>query len=643
MDVIDQINQSIERNRQSLLKLEDMLRAAKESQVQKMDLELQPESESIPSVQDIPVTTTATELRKAGTIPTGTQQAIQPSQSKNMITDGATPSERDPFTELATQKPTYPKLPDPSPKRPFFYRATWRIYIPNDMESPVKGLIDGLSEIWAVLKSVDDKFIIYPWKQSNHGRYKALSGPSKLPSTKEGINRYFPDAYFRPHPGPMYLNLYLGSTISFEDLNKETQFFFGIKQNRSRVAFWHNELQFENTVEIGWLYRSTPGMSSQTIQKQLFAHTGILTALRWKIIAQPAVKGELKKEQQIRALHISVRSKDENLAKAKFTKLIFARHRRLHFIGGSPMRLIPLARHLSARNQSKCQYYIGCQGNFLAQIEASEIFTILDIDSKAVGLNGRTLRELILEIPLRENPTTQAFLSADRTYNKSTVKLFFYTKNKSECHSRVATLLSYLIFTNPTLDKGIRQCFSADANERAKGVKWDPVQKEVITVDDEIFESYALDLEVDDDPDNPNDKVQQVMLEFAAAAGKPTKVQEGDAASLFSQSTIRSKQKTKGNESSTDSDDTPKTINRATPTAQTEALSSLSDGVPDQLKAHLDKMATALIQLTSLVPLTPENQVALENIRATFPPSQSAGCSSEVSGPGPSGPGALPR
>jgi hypothetical protein len=185
-DVIDQINQSIERNRQSLFKLEDMLRAAKEAQVQTMDLELQLESVSIPSIQDIPVTTMTTELCKAGTIQTGTQRANQLNQSKHTITDGVTPSERDPFTELATQKPAYPKLLDPSPKRPFFYRATWRIYIPNDMESPVKGLVDGLSEIWAVLKSVDDKFIIYPWKQSNHGRYKALSGPPNFLARKKG-------------------------------------------------------------------------------------------------------------------------------------------------------------------------------------------------------------------------------------------------------------------------------------------------------------------------------------------------------------------------------------------------------------------------------------------------------------------------
>jgi hypothetical protein len=324
-------------------------------------------------------------------IETNVETDSQPAQRASASASSTT---RDPLTELTMQKPVYPKLPEPSPKRPYFYRATWRIQIPNDMDSPVQGLVDGISEIWNVLKGIDDKLILYPWRQTNHGRYKALSGPSKIPNTKEGINRYFPDAYFRPHPGPMYLNLYLGSTFSFEDLSKETQFFFGVKQNRNRVAFWHNELQFENIVEIGWLYRSTPGMSSKTIQQQLFAHTGIHTAFRWRIISQP-VKGELKKEIQIKALHISVRREDENLAKAKFTKLIFARHRKSHFIGGSPMRLIPLSRHLSVRNQAKCVYYTSCQRSFLSEIEASEIFTILDIDSKAIGPNGRTLREVV--------------------------------------------------------------------------------------------------------------------------------------------------------------------------------------------------------------------------------------------------------
>jgi hypothetical protein len=68
-------------------------------------------------------------------------------------------------------------------------------------------------------------------------------GPSKLPNTKEGINWYIPDVYYHPHLGPTYLNFYLGLTMSFKDLSKETQFFFGIKQNQTQIAFWHNKLQ----------------------------------------------------------------------------------------------------------------------------------------------------------------------------------------------------------------------------------------------------------------------------------------------------------------------------------------------------------------------------------------------------------------
>lgn len=97
-------------------------------------------------------------------------------------------TQTDPVTVLAQKRPVYPKLPDPSPRRPFVQRTSWRIDISNKMESPQQGLIDAISEIWSILKDADDKLIIYPWRLRNHGQYKALSGPSKLPSTKDGIN-----------------------------------------------------------------------------------------------------------------------------------------------------------------------------------------------------------------------------------------------------------------------------------------------------------------------------------------------------------------------------------------------------------------------------------------------------------------------
>jgi hypothetical protein len=540
--------------------------------------------------------------------------------------------------------------------------VTWRIHIPDKAESPEKGFLDGITEVWSVLKGADEKFIVYPWRQRNHGKYKALSSPKKLPETKEGINRYFPDAYFRPQAGSMYLHAYIGTTLSEEEFGKKIHPFFGATRNRQRVGFWKNHLQFEDTTEIGWLFRSTPGMTPKIIQEELFRHTGIHAAARWKMISTDT-KGPVPAELQVKAIHLSVRREDANLAKAKFTKLIFARHRRSHFIGGSPMRLIPISRDLSPRNQLKCIHYISKQSVFLAQLESEECLDILHIDTPVLGLKGRTLRELIVEIPLRNNPHKQAFLSADRAFNKASAKLFFNRENKQECKRRKTTLLPYLIFTNPGLEQGIRACFSGVANERAKGVKWDPVAKEVVTVDDEIFNGFD-DWESDED-DQQSDAVKKFMIDLAALSGislsrylednaKEAKVQDIDAASMFSKSTIRSKPNASQSNASSaqddsdaedaEDDDTPVTINRSTPTSNTADVSSLTEGqLSQEIKHQVDQAVSKIISsITQSIPNTPENQVALENIRALYL-SQSAGRSSDVSDPGAAGPGASLR
>jgi hypothetical protein len=300
---------------------------------------------------------------------------------------------------------------------------------------------------------------------------------------------------------------------------------------------------------------------------------------------------------------------------------------------------------------------------FLAQLDSVECLDILHIDTPVLGLKGRTLRELILEIPLCNNSSKQAYISADRAFNKATAKLFFNRENKQECKSRRTTLLPYLIFTNPGLEQGIRSCFSGAANERAKGVKWDPGAKEVVTVDDEIFNGFD-DWESDED-DKQSDAVKKFMIDLAAVSGislgqyledkaREAKVQEVDAASIFSKSTIRSKQNTTQSNSSSvqdesdadeaEDDDTPVTINRSTPTSNTADISSITEGqLSQEIQRQVDQAVSKIISsLTQSFPNTPENQVALANIRALYT-SQSAGRSSDSTDPGTSDSGALPR
>jgi hypothetical protein len=439
-DPVEKLNQSIAQQQAQLEKLQHALAALKAS----------PSPTTIQAMEfsndnDQFITVAAPGHKKKAPPPGNTAEGPKNTNAPTSTLTTTTRSTRDPLTELAAKRPVYPPLPEPTPRRPLTQRMTWRIDIPK-ADSPANALVDGITEVWSVLKEADDKLIVYPWKARNFSRFKALSGPSKLQNTtKEILNRYFPDAYFRPQPGSMYLNVYVGTSISQEELGIRTHHFFGTKTNRTRVAFWKNAIPFEDVVEIGWLFRSTPGMSAEHIQKELLAHTGIHASLRWRLISIE-LKGKMDKDLESRALHISVRREDANLAKAKFTKLVFARHRRSHFIGGSPMRLIPLCKDVSPRNKPKCIHYAGRQQNFIKELASAEIFDILQIDIKSVGLQGKTLRELILEIPLRESPSRQAFLSVDRAFYKSTVKLCFYAKDDTECRSRVSTLLPYLVF-----------------------------------------------------------------------------------------------------------------------------------------------------------------------------------------------------
>jgi hypothetical protein len=227
--------------------------------------------------------------------------------------------------DFSFARPQYLAPNPPTPVRKQFFRCTWRVDIPKNT-SPEEGLRDAILEIWSVLKEADRRVIIYPWHQSAHGRCKALSDMSKFPKKKETLIRCFKDAYFRPHSGPMYIRVYLGCDLTEDELGKQTSGFFNSQKNRLRVGFWINSFQFKETVKVGWLFHSTPGMNANTIQEEIFRHCGIKTAVRWKIIATE-LKGELPKALQIRAYHVTVRREDMAAAKFVLTRKIFARHR----------------------------------------------------------------------------------------------------------------------------------------------------------------------------------------------------------------------------------------------------------------------------------------------------------------------------
>jgi hypothetical protein len=151
--------------------------------------------------------------------------------------------------DFSFTRPVYVNVnvPPPTPGRKNSFRCTWRVDIPKN-SSPEEGVKDAILEISSALKDADRRLLIYPWHQSANSRYKALSGTSKFPKKKETLIRYFKDAYFRPHPGPMYIRVNIGCDLSDKELGKQTSGVFNSPKNRTRIGFWKNSLLFEDTV-----------------------------------------------------------------------------------------------------------------------------------------------------------------------------------------------------------------------------------------------------------------------------------------------------------------------------------------------------------------------------------------------------------
>lgn len=72
-------------------------------------------------------------------------------------------------------------------------------------------------------------------------------------------------------------------------------------------------------------------------------------------------------------------------------------------------------------------------------------------------------------------------------------------------------------FYQPDVREGIRACFTADANEKAHGVKWDSKRQEVVTVDDEIFEYVE---EMDSEDKEAQNNANKFIIDLAAIKKK---------------------------------------------------------------------------------------------------------------------------
>ena len=426
------------------------------------------------------------------------------------------------------------------------------------------------------------------------------------------MQEYFEKAYPRPDGGNYYISVRLGHERPTQELRQASADFFESEQNRNQVAYWYQPLQDEDPVEVGYLYGSTPFMSVERLAAEICDRSEgkIAVGCRWHVIALKKYVAGLPKPQRVKAIHIQVQRKQLAVA-TRFLQRLFTSKRTSNFIMGTKMRLCPLISKVSTvENEAKCAQMRVYQGVFLHELQNSRVFTISDVDFRSKKMDGMSLRDLIMAIPLNAKPSRNLFLSCD-TQRDGVVVLTFLASDNVEAYNRSQYLLAYLRFNNPEYSHAITSYFNSSAREEAEHVSWDPDSKMVITLADASLDATGDVADMEDvcpfDPEVAKTFIVDIaMITKVPLPGLTSPSVNEDASLDDTVSTFRSRKKTRFSDATKETVATrpvPRSTPASTPTTarDSSSIGNRSDITSDSALSRLSQVEEQVMKIYEIV------------------------------------------
>lgn len=457
----------------------------------------------------------------------------------------------------------------PSPQSEHYGRYTWRVHAPAS-DSPILSLVAAIKEIWEVLLAADPTLVIYPWaEQAASNPSKAMFNPDLCPKTTRDLLPYFHKAFPRLKGGTFYIQVRMGHTVAPSELHRATAHFFDLPDNKYRVGYWYRSLQYDSTVEIGWLLGSTSTMSPERLAAEVLfrSHGKLEIGCRWHMISLQSFNPDLPQNLRFKAMHIEVKESQQKSA-WKYLCSLFSSSRTSDYVYGTYMRLVPLIGSCSQPDTvAKCARLRERQGVFSLQVKSTRVFTLNNIDFRSPRLDSYSMRDLIMKIKTRDGSGRNLFISCDYQRFDQSVVMTFLNKHSTEAYSVSQNLLAFLRFTNPvSYTAGINHGFIPDEVDRARDVEWDPVNQCVLTAADVQMDDFEDSL-LDDDfafDESIKQKILLDMRDFQAQSNNVTRAREEGPREDDSVSTFRSTKKARretppNDDASTNTNSTPQT------------------------------------------------------------------------------------
>jgi hypothetical protein len=357
-----------------------------------------------------------------------------------------------------------------------------------------EALTDAIKDFWSTLKEQDSTLVVYPWEEGS--KMPTLSVIDRLPKKMSDLQAYFNRAYATNDGGVRYMSVYLGHNDEYKVLHLNVKHIL----DGNRLGWYKKSLQVEKAVCIGWILYSTRDIDLDMLTENIFKMSGARVGLRWRAISLGR-KLKLKPEQLVWAVHVEVDSKFAQTDRRRVEDL-YSSAKKEGFPLGVKGRLVP---QFSDTTDPESAAFLDRlrlrQAVFLANMLNTSNDDIQVLDFPDHMLDGRTMRDLIMSIKTKSNPTKSVFVSVDKHYSGNGVLFQFTTRNNYEARARINGMLPFLLsqFPNRAQQTQIEKCFSHEALSRAKGSVWDPVRKCVVSrADNRISELFAAQ-EINDD------------------------------------------------------------------------------------------------------------------------------------------------
>lgn len=538
----------------------------------------------------------------------------------------------------------------PNPTRAYHLRYDWRLSV-TPSNDPVGEMHSAIQSMYEQIKECDRTLVVYTWKEKDSTdkkgqQRKPITSSSEIPTTTAEMQKFFDGARPLTKGGDVYIRVYLGHNEEFSELHENVNWW--LRDNK--YGWYRKQLQVEKATSLGWLLFSVREIDEELLTQDILARTGIKVGIRWRTISR-GKKGKTSEDARVFALHLEIDTEYEDEDRPIIQQL-YSSSRKEDFPQGIKMRLVPeIFKLCNVHMKVKVERLRSRQAAFVEYKGSHTTWEIDNLDYKDAELEKRSLRDRLMDLYSFEYPEMKLFHSVDPVWDGNGTVFTFLPKLEDEARARITGLLPFLYLTiSPELKHRLDLFFTPGAVARAQTAYWCPIQKQVVTEEDQMIadlvdgeddQDYYFDLsEIAQASETLTDKPDIVSK---GKGKKETKLEvsglnDNDSVSTFRPGATKTKEKSnativKKTTATTATKTKTNVIHPGSTTISTSGGTAMSSQTHESrisvMEENMDELKQSLAMLTSLIR---DNLLPTKSGQTTVKMGASADQSSTVGG-----------